>query len=618
MKKNNLKSMITFCMIILLQFGVSAETSKSVARPIVTRGPYLQMGTVDGITIRWQTDVASDSKITCGTTYGTYPLSVVDNTMTKDHKVRIKSLTTDTKYYYTIGDAVNVLQSDMTNHFTTLPDKNSIRKLRFIAFGDCGNASQNQINVRNSSKAYLGSNDVDAMLLLGDNAYKYGSDSDYQTGFFNMYKDDLLKYWKLYPAPGNHDYADNTGNAGSRNFPYHTIFTVPQAAEIGGLASGVSNYYSYDVGNVHLISLDSYGTENGNRMSQPNGAQAKWLDADLNANTKKWTVVYFHHPPYTKTSHDSDTESELIDVREKFVRILEEKGVDLVICGHAHGYERSYLLKKYYNNRNAPLNENAFNAATHTATGNTQNATYNGTANSCPYVYDSGKYNHGTVYTVSGSSGALGGKSSGYPHNCMFFSNESDGGSFYFEVEDNRLDAKCISYNSSAPSVPVIRDQFTIFKDVNKTKNLTVAQNAVVTLTASWVGNYKWTNNNAITRFITAPTATLGTTTYEVKDANSCIKDTFKVTVTSSLSTDKFEYDNKNILFPNPTADKITVKGEVGSFESYIIQNIEGKTVQNGSLLRSNEIDLGKLPAGIYIVKVKSDYNTLVKKIIKN
>jgi 3',5'-cyclic AMP phosphodiesterase CpdA len=616
MKIIKLKLIFVSSLLALLSFGVSAKTPKPVA-PVVTRGPYLQMGTVDGITIRWRTDIASASKITCGTTYGTYPLSAVDNASTKEHKVRIKSLTADTKYYYTIGDGTNILQSDMTNHFTTLPDKNSIRKLRFIAFGDCGNESQNQINVRNSSKAYLGSNDVDAMLLLGDNAYEYGSDADYQTGFFNMYKDDLLKYWKLYPAPGNHDYGDNDANAGSRNFAYHTVFTVPQAAEIGGVASGVSNYYSYDIGNVHMISLDSFGTENGNRMSDLNSVQAKWLEADLNANTKKWTVVYFHHPPYTKASHNSDTESELIDIREKFVRLLEEKGVDLVLCGHSHGYERSYLLKKYYNNRNAPLNENAFNAVTHTATGNTQNATYNGTANSCPYVYDSGKYNHGTVYTVSGCSGALGGRSSGYPHNCMFFSNESNGGSFYFEVEDNRLDAKSISYNSSAPSVPVIRDQFTIFKDVNKTKNITVALNAPLTLTASWVGNYKWTNNNANTRSINAPTGSIGTITYEVKDINSCITDIFKVTVTSSLSTDEFEYDSKNVIFPNPTADKIVIKGDVGSFISYSIQNVDGKTVQDGSLSHSNEIDLEKLPIGIYTVKVQSESNSFAKKIIK-
>jgi 3',5'-cyclic AMP phosphodiesterase CpdA len=618
MKKNDLRLIVAIFAIALFSSGVNAKTSKPIVKkPIVTRGPYLQMGTTDGITIRWRTDIASDSKITCGTTYGTYPLSAVDNVSTKEHKVRIKLLTPDTKYFYTIGDAANVLQSDMTNHFTTLPDRNSIRKLRFIAFGDCGNESQNQINVRNSSKAYLGNNDVDAMLLLGDNAYETGSDNDYQTGFFNMYKDDLLKYWKLYPAPGNHDYGDNEANAGSRNFPYHTIFTVPQAAEIGGVASGVSNYYSFDVGNVHMISLDSFGTENGNRMSELNGVQAKWLEADLNANTKKWTVVYFHHPPYTKASHNSDTESELVAIREKFVRLLEEKGVDLVLCGHSHGYERSYLLKKYYNNINSPLNETAFNAATHTATGNTQNATYNGSANSCPYTYDSGKYNHGTVYTVSGCSGALGGRSSGYPHNCMYFSNESNGGSFYFEVEDNRLDAKSISYNSSAPSVPVIRDQFTIFKDVNKTKNITVVKNAPLTLSASWVGDYKWPNNgNANTRSINVPTPTVGVFTYEVKDVNNCLTDVFKVTVTSSLAVDEFD-KNKNAMYPNPTSGKITIKGDLGLYKSYSINNIESKVVQEGNLY-NNEIDLSDLPAGVYMVKIKSETDSFVKEVIKN
>jgi acid phosphatase type 7 len=54
-----------------------------------------------------------------------------------------------------------------------------------------------------------------------------------------------------------------------------------------------------------------------------------------------WTVVYFHHPPYTKTSHNSDAEIELIRMRENFIRILERNGVDLVLSGHSHGYEGS-------------------------------------------------------------------------------------------------------------------------------------------------------------------------------------------------------------------------------------------------------------------------------------
>jgi predicted MPP superfamily phosphohydrolase len=595
-----------------LYFGICSKISID-ADPIITRGPYLQVGTTDAITIRWRTDVATDSKITFGTIFGTYPLSAIDNAITTEHIIRIKSLLPDTKYFYTIGSSTIVLQSDQSNNFLTLPLANTTRKLKFLALGDCGNNSANQFNVKNATKSYIGANDIDAMILLGDNAYSYGTDSEYQTKFFDPYKDDLLKQYKLYPAPGNHDYGNTLSNTGNRTIPYYLSFTVPQAGEAGGLASGVPSYYSFDVGNVHFISLDSYGKEDANttKMHDLDGAQAKWLLADLNLNSKKWTVVYFHHPPYTKTSHDSDKEQDLVIIREKFIKILEQNGVDLVLCGHAHGYERSYLLKGFYNNVTSPLNDSDFNPVLHTATQNNQNALYNNSPNSCEYSYDSGKYNHGTVYVVSGSAGQIGGSSAGYPQDCMFYSDTTNGGSFYFEVDDNRLDAKFISYNAVAPTVPVIRDQFTVFKDVNKTETIAIEQNIPLVLKASWVGSYNWvTNGNALTREMKIPNKSVGDFTYEVKDEYNCVKDVFKVTVSKPL-TDKF------IIYPNPTTGKITIEKNLNGTTSFTINNIEGKNVLIGQASELKEIDLGNLPAGVYYLNLKSQNTTLVTKIIK-
>jgi hypothetical protein len=516
------------------------------ANPILTRGPYLQVGTKDAVTLRWRTNIPTDSKVTWGTTFGTYSNSLTDPLVTTEHKVRITSLSTDTKYFYTIGSSTYVLQSDSSNNFTTLPADNTSRKMRFIGLGDCGNNSSNQINVRNSVLNYIGSNTIDGLLLFGDNAYTTGTDLEYQTNFFDIYKDNFLKNIKLYPAPGNHDYGNSSANTGSRTMPYHLSFTVPQAGEIGGVPSGVVNYYSYDIGDVHFVSLDSYGKDDANttKMYDMNGAQVTWLLDDLAVNTKKWTVVYFHHPPYTKTSHNSDTELDLVAIRERFIRVLEQNGVDMVLCGHSHGYERSFLLKEFYNTYVSPLSDADFNPSIHTATGNIQNATYDGTANSCAFTYNSGKFNHGTVYAVSGSAGQVGGSSTGYPHNCMFYSNNTNGGAFYFEVHENRLDAKFISYNSAAPTVPVVRDQFTIFKDVNKITNITVSQNQSLTLTASWNGVYNWiTNGNATTKSISISNPNTGLFVYQVKDQFNCITDVFNITVigaTTSVSAKFF------------------------------------------------------------------------------
>lgn len=521
--------------------------------PVLTRGPYLQVGTQTSIIIRWRTDIAENSRVSWGTSFGTYTNTVDSATSTTEHIVQISGLTADTKYWYSIGSSTQTLQAGNTNHFTTLPPSNTTRKLRFLALGDCGTGAANQLNVKNTFINYIGSNDIDAMLLLGDNAYTTGTDADFQSNFFNVYKDDLLKYYKLYPAPGNHDYGNSSANTGKTggtpalSMPYHLNFSVPSAGQNGGVASNVKNYYSFNIGDVHFISLDSYGKDDANttKMYDTSGAQATWLKADLAANTKRWTIAYFHHPPYTKTSHSSDYnggagELDLVAVREKFIRILERNGVDLVLCGHSHGYERSYLLRNFYNTYASPLEDASFNATVHTATGNTQNAKYDGTANACAYTYNSGRYNHGSVYVVAGSAGQVSNASqaAGYPQNCMYYSyaDVNNGGCLYFEVDSNRLDVKFISYNT-APT-PVIRDQFTILKDVNKTQNINAVLNDPLTLSASWKGNYYWPNNaGATTQSVTVNNTTTGTFTYTVSDAASgnCVQDVFNVTVFASL-----------------------------------------------------------------------------------
>lgn len=521
--------------------------------PVLTRGPYLQVGTQTSIIIRWRTDIAENSRVKWGTAFGTYPNTVDSATSTTEHIVQISGLTADTKYWYTIGSSTQTLQAGTTNYFLTLPPANTTRKLRFVALGDCGTGGANQVNVKNTFINYMGSNDIDAMLLLGDNAYSTGTDAEFQNNFFNIYKDDLLKYYKLYPTPGNHDYgnsAANTGKTGATpalSMPYHLNFSVPSAGQNGGVPSNVKNYYSFNIGDVHFISLDSYGKDDGNttKLYDTSGAQATWLKADLAANTKRWTIAYFHHPPYTKTSHSSDYnagagELDLVAIREKFVRILERNGVDLILCGHSHGYERSYLLKNFYNTYASPLEDANFNAATHTGTGNTQNAKYDGTANACAFAYNSGNFNHGSVYVVAGTAGQVSNASqaAGYPQNCMYYSyvDVSKGGCLYFEIDSNRLDAKFISY-TTAPT-PVIRDQFTILKDVNKTQNISAVLNDPIILTASWKGNYYWPGNGgATTQSVTVNNAAVGSFAYTVSDAasGSCVQDVFNVTVFAPL-----------------------------------------------------------------------------------
>jgi hypothetical protein len=502
----------------------------------LSRGPYLQSGSQDGITIRWRTSSAQNSKVEVGTVYGTYPIVVNDASSVTEHIVRVTGLSTDTKYYYRIGNSTASQLPDANQFFTTLPAANTTRKIRVIAFGDCGrgNVAYQDENLANYLD-YLSTNSIDAAdawLLLGDNAYNSGTDAEFTANFFGIYGSNMLKNHKLYPAPGNHDYGNSAANKALRNMAYHNSFTVPQSGESGGVASNKQNFYSFDIGNIHFLSLDSYGTESdGTSIETAGGSALKtWLTNDLAANTKKWTIAYWHHPPYTKGSHNSDSESDLVNIRQNFISFLETRGVDMIVCGHSHDYERGYLIKNYTGSWAS------FNAGTHAVS--SSSATYTSSA-TCPYVYNSAPANHGTVYVVSGSAGASGTMNTGFATGPMPYAVD-DGGVFYFEVEDNRLDAKMLRRNGT------IFDQFTIIKDVNKTTNYTIANGASKTLTASWPGNYSW-STTATTRSITVTPPVNTLTNYTVEDDYGCITDQFNVTTSSTLPVLLKSFDVKRV-----------------------------------------------------------------------
>ena len=512
--------------------------------PTVTRNPYLQMGSKTNITVRWRTNVACRGRLELGTALGTYNTAFAEETCpVTEHEISIGSLTEDTKYFYKIGTTAGLsLQATANNFFTTLPADNTTRKIRIAAFGDCGRDDNSfQTNTLTQYQRFLADNNIDAadaMILLGDNAYNNGTEAEFTASFFNPYGPNILRNHKLYPAPGNHDY-DNGAQPASRTLPYFLNFTMPKNGEIGGVPSGTEAYYSYNIGDIHFLALDSYGTEASKKFSDTTGAQVAWINADLAANTKKWVIAYWHHPPYSKGSHDSDTEGDLVAIRENLLRVLERNGVDLIMCGHSHDYERSYLLKQYYkaNPTDPSLFGVNFNVTTHAV--NNSTAKYDGSANSCAYTTASGRVLHGTVYVVSGSAGADGGVVSGgadpYPHNALPFSID-EGGMFYFEVQENRLDAQFINRVAGVGGAAVIGDKFTIFKDVNKTTNISVVNGSSVTLTASWPSaNYVWNPTNTNTRSITVTPPIDAVTTYTVADAQGCIVDQFTVTTNAVL-----------------------------------------------------------------------------------
>jgi hypothetical protein len=429
----------------------------------IIRGAYLQMLTPNSITIRWQTDIPTDSKVSFGTTLS-YGQTVSDPNLVTEHEISLTGLSPDTKYFYQIGTINNVLQGDANNYFRTSKPLGTSDFTIWVT-GDAGNGSAGQLAVRNSYLNHVGSNPARFWIWLGDNAYNTGLVSEYNSYVFNIYPE-VLKNLPVFPSIGNHDYGNanyQTGPSLGVNFEYFKAFTMPTNGEIGGLASGTEKYYSYNYGNVHFIALDSFGSFNnaGSPMYQ-------WLEADLQANTQKWVICYFHHPPYTKGTHNSDNEIESINIRQNLNPLFEQYNVDLVLSGHSHNYERSYLLKGHFGTANT-LNASML-------VNSTQGDTF-------PFYKKNTPSGKGTVYAVCGNSGKGGvvPVQTDYPHTAMVRSYNTFYGSMLLDFKADSLIAKFLSSDG------VIRDSFKIIK--KDCANATFAESQV---SGDWTNTLTW------------------------------------------------------------------------------------------------------------------------------
>ncbi len=418
--------------------------------PVLTRGPYLQNGTATSVVVRWRTDLATDSRVSHGTVAGQLTTNVNNVTVTTEHQVTLTGLAPDTQYFYSVGSTTAALASGADFTFFTAPPIGTAHPTRIWVLGDSGTADSLAAGVRNGYSSFGGTRYTDVWLMLGDNAYDTGTDAEYQSAVFDMYPSFLRKS-VLWSTIGNHDVA------GSANppltIPYFQIFNNPTAGEAGGVASGTEKYYSFDYGRIHFICLDAMTSS---RL--PGSAMLTWLAADLNATNQDWIIAFWHHPPYTKGSHNSDAETELIQMRTNVLPILEAGGVDLVLNGHSHCYERSYFLNGHYglSSSLAPAMKLDSGSGREGGTG--------------VYEKPAGLAgNQGTVYVVAGNGGHVttwtGGSTAEFnpaPHPAMFYS-ALHLGSLVIDVTGNRLDLKMIRETGA------VDDYFSIVKSVPNT-----------------------------------------------------------------------------------------------------------------------------------------------------
>jgi hypothetical protein len=414
-------------------FELLAGASKPAA--FVVRGPYLQKGTSAEMTVRWRTNVPTQSHVRFGTSASTQPHIVRSRTRTTEHVVKLRKLKPGQQYYYSIGTNAALLEGkDPAFTFRTAPAPGTVQPVHIWVLGDCGMGGDNTQRAESVRDAYLNSpfsGENDVWLMLGDNAYFVGSDEDYQAAVFDTYRA-LLRKNVLWSTIGNHETFSNPSDP-----PYFKIFTFPQRGEGGGVPSGTKSYYSFDYANIHFVCLDSMQSSR-----QPGSPMLRWLADDLQSTSQRWIIAFWHHPPYSKGSHDSDFEIELVEMRENVLPILEAGGVDLVLSGHSHSYERSMFIDGHYDVSTTLMQAMIKDPGDGREAGD---GAYQKTA--APHA--------GAVYVVTGTAGQVSGGSYNHP---VMFTSLPELGSFVLDVTGDRLDAHFVSIDSTA------HDEFTIVK----------------------------------------------------------------------------------------------------------------------------------------------------------
>jgi hypothetical protein len=194
--------------------------------------------------------------------------------------------------------------------------------VRFLAIGDFGTGDAEQKEVANAMCSHHARESFSYVVTTGDNVYPSGSSEDFQAKFFNPYDclfgDDV----RFHATLGNHD-IDTDGGASQMN---ELRFGMP------------ARYYSWRIRQVAFVMLDSNELDELDEPIPFRDEQTRWMRAQLEqARSSPWTVVVLHHPVFSSSTKHPSTPG--------FDQLLGEPfgdlGVDLVLTGHAHNYQRA-------------------------------------------------------------------------------------------------------------------------------------------------------------------------------------------------------------------------------------------------------------------------------------
>lgn len=284
----------------------------------LVEGPLVQLAAEDGVTLVWFTSRPAECTVhvTVAGTERVLPAVAAG----RRHEVRIGGLAAATAYPYRVYAGRRPLGDEL--RFQT--NRPAGAAFTFLVFGDSGKGSRAQYALAEAMAR--AEPPADFLLHTGDVVYPDGARRRYEANFFAPYRA-LLPRVCFWPCLGNHD-IDEAGRAPA----YADVFTLPDNGPPG--LPPEHNYW-FDYATCRIAVVDSNPDEAVLRA-----AVAPWLRGVLGDCPQPWKLVVLHHPPYTGGAYAPTAR-----VQQALVPVFEEAGVDLVLSGHDHMYQRTRPIR---------------------------------------------------------------------------------------------------------------------------------------------------------------------------------------------------------------------------------------------------------------------------------
>ncbi|MFX0099843.1 MAG: metallophosphoesterase [Candidatus Hodarchaeota archaeon] len=283
--------------------------------------PSFTSNTSTNISILWETDVDSTSRVEYGTDRANLNNSSTNVVISTLHHVNLTGLSPNTKYYYRVGANSTSMKEEIYEFMTAPTDPSE--SFYFLAISDTQEVEEIGINHHDRVARAIQEHNGQARFII--NAGDIGDNGSSQESWNYFFKH-AAKYSPNIPFAftlGNHD-----NKAGQPMYRKYFAFNSPYPGSL---------YYSFNYSNVHVVSIEVPYGRDYEKWAEPGSPMMTWLKEDLNkSQNKDFRIVVFHCPIYSSGffGYHRELKSALHDA------VFVPYNISLVITGHSHHYER--------------------------------------------------------------------------------------------------------------------------------------------------------------------------------------------------------------------------------------------------------------------------------------